>query len=128
MKKLALIVVAMLTMVFTGCKTETSQVTVYVEDTLGIPVSGRYVFYADEASIVLDGLFPSPEELITDTEDCWEVAKTNEAGIVQINISLSVSKLKYHFMVYDAGTNKWLEKIVELRRGINDEISFTVNR
>ena len=126
MKKLALVLVAMLTLVFTGCKTETSTVTVYVEDALELPVARRAVFYADWASIIIDGIAPSPDELITGESDVWEYVTTDAMGVATIKISLSVSKLKYQFMVWDEGTKGWKEKTVELRRGVNEEIQFQV--
>jgi len=126
MKKLALVLVAMLTMVFTGCKTETSTITVYVEDELGEPVAKRPVFYADWASLIIGGLLPSPDELITDTNDAWDYQMTNTLGIAEIKISLSVSKLKYQFMVWDEGSKGWKEKTVDLKRGKNEDIEFKV--
>ncbi len=118
--------VAMLTMVFTGCKTETSTITVYVEDDMGLPVAQRPVFYADYASLIIGAVLPSPEELAYDTNDAWEYATTNALGIAKVQISLSVSKLKYKFMVWDEGTRGWKDKTVELRRGINEEIDLKV--
>lgn len=118
----------MLTLVFTGCKTETSQVTVYVEDKTGEPMADHYVFYADYASIILDAALPSPESLLTDVSDCWEVGKTNKAGSVTFNIPLSVAKLKYSFITYDEGTFEWVQKDVELRRGVNETVVLVVNR
>ena len=128
MKKFALALVALLTMVFTGCKTETSTVTVNVEDTMGMPVGNRYVFYADIASVIISDIAPSPEELINGMSDCWEYVQTNNYGTVNINIELSVKSLKYYFLVFDLGTNKWQEKTVTLQRGVNDEITFVVNK
>ena len=128
MKKLALVLVALMTMFFTGCKTERSTVTVHVEDTAGVPIANRYVFYADWASIIIDAALPSPEELATNVSDCWDVAQTNNYGEVVIPIKLSVAKLKYRFMVYDDGIHDWVAKDVTLRRGVNDEISFVVNK
>lgn len=128
MKKIAFVLVAMFAIVLTGCKTERSKVTVTVEDSLGLPVAQRYVFYADYATLITDAIAPSPEELATGVSDVWEVATTNAAGFVTLDISLSVSKLKYSFMVYDMGTKEWKEKTVELRRGVNEEINFVVNQ
>ena len=126
MKKLALVLVAMLTMVFTGCKTETSTITIYVQDSDELPVAQRPVFYADWASLIIGEILPSPEELAYDTNDAWEYATTNALGIAKIQISLSVSKLKYKFMVWDEGSRGWKDKTVELRRGINEEIELNV--
>ncbi len=128
MKKLSLVLVALLTLVFTGCKTETSKVTIIVEDTAGLPVANRYVLYTDAASYIVESILPSPESVVTDVEECWEIAQTNTAGKVELNIELSVSKLHYYFEVPDFGSNKWIEKDVELRRGQNDEIKFVVNK
>ena len=128
MKKLALVMVALLTMVFTGCKTEISKVTVHVEDTQGAPVANRAVFYADWASLIIGEVLPSPEELVTDINDSWEYAETNAAGNVEIQIPLSVSKLKYQFMVYDLGSFEWKDETVDLRRGQNEEIKLVVNK
>lgn len=126
MKKLALVLVAMLTMVFTGCKTETSTITIYVQDSDELPVAQRSVFYADLASLIVGEILPSPEELAYDTNDAWECATTNALGIAKVQISLSVSKLKYKFMVWDEGKREWKDKTVELRRGINEEIELNV--
>ncbi len=128
MKKLALVLVALLTMVFTGCKTENSQVTVIVQDLEGAPIANRAVFYGDWASLILGEVLPSPEELATDINDSWEYAETNASGKVVIPISLSVAKLKFQFMVFDLGVNKWVEETRELHRGVNDEIVFKVNK
>ena len=128
MKKLTFVLVALLALAFTGCKTETSKVTIYVDDTTGAPVNSRYVFYTDAASYIIGAVLPSPEELITDTEDCWEVAQTNAQGTVTLNISLSVAKLTYYFEVYDFGANQWKEQSIELHRGNNADIRFTVNK
>lgn len=122
MKKLALVLVAMLAMVFTGCKTEKSTITISVEDEMGVPVAQRAVYYADLASLIIDEVLPSPDGL----SDAWNVVPTNTLGIANIEISLSVSKLKYQFMVWDYGRNKWVDKTVELRRGINEVIEFKV--
>lgn len=116
----------MLTLVFTGCKTETSTVTVYVEDASQLPVAQRYVFYADYASIIIGELLPSPEELISGGSDVYSYAVTNALGLATIKIPLSVSKLKYQFLVWDNGTNGWKDKTVEIHRGVNEEITFQV--
>ncbi len=128
MKKITLVLVALLTLVFTGCKTEDSKVTVNVHDTLGVPVANRYVLYADYASIITEEILPSPEALLTDIPDYYEYAQTNAAGSVVIPMSLSVSKIKYYFTVFDEGSNKWIDKTVELKRGVNEEINFEVNK
>lgn len=124
MKKFAFVLVAMLAMVFTGCKTETAKITVYVEDELGMPVAGSTVLYADYVSLIVDGVLPSPEELVTGMSDCFDEAVTNVYGMANIDITMSVSKLKYYFLVYNPGTQKWMDKTVELHRGQNEEIDF----
>lgn len=128
MKRILIALVAVLAIVLTGCKTKTSEVSVYVESELGVPVQNCPVFYADYASIILSDILPSPEELATDTQDCWEVVMTGSDGIAKIKIDLSVAKMKYEFMVYDAGKFEWKVKDVELQRGKNDEIKFVVTR
>ena len=128
MKKILFVMVAMLTMVFTGCKIENSKVTVSVKDTAGVPVNNCPVIYADYASIIIGAVIPSPEQLITDTEDCWEYASTNAQGYVNVNILLAFPKVKYCFAVYDRGSNEWITKDVELVRGTNEEIEFVVNK
>ena len=129
MKKILLVLVAMLTMVFTGCKVENSKVTVAVEDTTGVPVSGRYVFYADFASIIVGEVLPSPEQLITNIEDYWEYETTNAQGVATITIPLAVSKMTYRFMVYDEGSSDpWKYKDVSIHRGVNEEIKFVVSK
>ena len=128
MKKILFVLVAMLTLVFTGCKIESSKVTVSVKDTVGAPVNNCPVIYADYATIVLDALVPSPEQLITNTEDCWEYASTNAQGTVTVDIILGVSSMKYRFGAYDSGKNDWVWKDVNLKRGVNDEVEIVVNK
>lgn len=129
MKKILLVLVAMLTMVFTGCKVENSKVTVAVEDTNGAPVSGRYVFYADFASIIVGEVLPSPEQLITNIDDYWEYETTNAQGVATITIPLAVSKMTYRFMVYDEGSSDpWKYKDVSIHRGVNEEIKLVVSK
>lgn len=128
MKKVLLVLTAMLTLVFTGCKIENSNVTVSVEDTEGYPVANRGIFYSDLASIIIGELVPSPEELATGVSDVWEYAVTNRQGTVVIRIPLGVSKMKYEFLVWDEGAQQWITKEVELHRGENEEIRFVVNR
>ena len=128
MKKLALVLVALLTIVFTGCKSEKSNVTIYVDDEMGVPVPNRYIFYTDESSYIIDELLPSPDAMITNVNDSWEDAQTNAYGKVTIEISMSVAKMKYYFEVYDAGSNQWKEQKPELKRGKNEDLKFVVNR
>lgn len=129
MKKILLVLVAMLTMVFTGCKIENSTITVAVEDKAGAPISGQYVFYADYASIVIDAIAPSPDELISGVEDYWEYEKTDAQGVAHITIPMAVSKMKYRFMVYDGGSSSepWVYKDVEVHRGVNDEVKLVIS-
>jgi len=128
MKKLALVLVAVLTVTFTGCKTETSKVSIHVEDYSGNPVDKCPILYADYVSIVLDFTLPSPESLVTDIPEGWEYAETNADGNVVLSIPLSVSKLKYSFNAYDRGTNNWVDTVVVIHRGVNEEITFRVNK
>ena len=128
MKKLGLVLVALLTLAFTGCKVETSKVTVAVTDKQDKPLADRYVFYADVVSVILDATMPSPEELITDTSDAWEVASTNAQGTVDLNINLGVAKLSYYFMTYDYGKMDWEIKTVELHRGQNADVVLKINK
>lgn len=116
----------MLTLALTGCKTETSTVTVYVEDSMGLPVAQRAVFYADWASIIIGEVLPSPEELISGGSDVYDYAITNALGVATIKIPLSVSKLKFQFLVWDNGTRGYKDKTVEIHRGVNEEITFQV--
>lgn len=126
MKKLAFVLVALLTLAFTGCKVETSKVLVSVEDRVGDPIADRYVFYVDWATYILDGLLPA--DPLSGISDVWEVAQTDKTGTVTLSIPLGVSKLKYEFAVFDNGTGKWVEKTVELHRGVNEVIEFVVNK
>lgn len=126
MKKLALVMVAMLTMVFTGCKTENSTVTVYVENVLENPVAQRAVVYADLATIIIDAVLPSPESLATDIPEGWSYVITDASGKAVIPITLSVSKMDYVFEVYDYGKQQWISQTKKLQRGVNDAIEFKV--
>ena len=128
MKKLAFVLVALLTLAFTGCKVETSKVTVAVTDKAGVPLADRYVFYADVVSATIEELAPSPQSLITDTSDAWEVASTNAQGTVEFNIHLGVSKVNYYFMTYDYGKLDWEIKTVEMHRGKNEDIVLVINK
>lgn len=128
MKKLALVLVAVLTVTFTGCKTETSKVTITVEDTAGAPVDKCPIIYADYPSIILGLALPSPESLATGIPEGWENAETNAYGTVVLNIPLSVSKLKYSFNALDRGSNQWKEETREIHRGVNEDIKFVVNK
>ena len=128
MKKLFFVMIAMMAIAFTGCKVETSTVTVAVEDTAGNPVANCPVIYADYASIIIGGVIPSPDDLLLGTESYWNVAQTNAQGTVQIQIPLAVAKIKYCFGAYDSGTMEWKTKDVELHRGVNEEVKIVVNR
>ena len=126
MKKFALVLLAMLTLAMTGCKVEKSKVTVYVQDSLELPVANRAVIYADLATVIIGGLIPSPEEMISGETDVWNYAETNALGFVEIPISLAVSKIDYEFAVWDNGKKDWVTQIVKLERGVNKDIEFTV--
>ena len=130
MKKLmlALVALVMVGISFTGCKVEKSEVTVSVYDVMGNPINNRAVLYTDAVSAALDTFIPSPESLVTDIPDGMQYALTNAQGTVTIPFDLSVSKLTYYFYVFDEGSQKWLDKTVELVRGKNAEIKFEVNR
>lgn len=128
MKKVIFVLVALMALAFTGCKVETSEVTISVEDKLGTPLKDRYVFYADVVSVVLDAALPSPEELVTDMSDAWDVAKTNAYGVVTLKIDLGVKELSYYFMTYDYGKMDWEIKTVKLERGKNADIELVVNQ
>jgi len=128
MKKIALVLVALLTLVFTGCKSEKSNVTVIVEDELGMAIANRHIFYTDEASYIIDELLPSPDAMVTNVNDSWEVAQTNAYGKVTLQISMSVDKMKYYFEVFDTGSNQWKEQTPQLVRGKDATIKFVVNR
>jgi len=71
---------------------------------------------------------PSPQELLTDTSDAWEVASTNAQGVVELSINLGVNKLSYCFMTYDYGKMDWETKTVELHRGKNAEVELSINK
>ena len=128
MKKLTFVLVALLTLAFTGCKVETSKVTVSVTDKAGAPLADRYVFYADVVSAAIEELAPSPESLLTDTSDAWDAVSTNAQGTVEFNINLGVSKMSYYFMTYDYGKLNWEIKTVELHRGKNADIVLEINK
>ena len=128
MKKIAFILVAMVALAFTGCKVETSEVTVTVTDKSGNPLPDRYVFYADVVSVAIEELAPSPEALLSETSDAWKEASTNGQGVVQLKINLSTGKLMYYFITYDFGANNWETKTVELHRGQNADVVLSVNK
>jgi len=128
MKKFFFVMIAMMAIAFTGCKVETSTVTVAVEDMSGNPVADCPVIYTDYASFILNSLIPSPDDLLYGTESCWELAQTNAQGTVRLQIPLAVSKLKYRFCAYDSGILDWVGEDVELHRGQNAEVKLVVNR
>ena len=128
MKKFFFVMIAMMAIAFTGCKVETSTLTVAVEDYQGAPVADRYVIYADYASIIIGGVLPTPDDLLLGTESYWEVARTNAQGTVKIQIPLAVSKLKYRVNAWDSGTMEWVGQDVELHRGVNADVTLKVNR
>lgn len=128
MKKAILLCLAAVALMFTfqSCKVETSKVTVYVEDQLGMPVANRYVLYTDLASTIIDTAIPDPTDPLG--VDGYSYAQTNTAGYVTINIELAVKSLKYYFYVYDDGSKEWKEQSITLKRGENAELEFVVNR
>ena len=128
MKKTLFILTALLAVVFTGCKVETSEVTVSVVDTEGNPMANRDILYTDLASVILDATLPSPESLLTGIPEGWEYASTNAQGVVTIKIDMSVSKLTYYFEVFDYGSNKWVEEKLKLKKGEKAEVNFVVNK
>ena len=128
MKKVLFALVAMVALVFSGCKVETSKVTVSVQDTNDFPVVNRYVCYTDVASAVFDFAVPSPESLVTGIPDGWAYAQTNAQGTVTISLDLAVNSLKYYFAVFDDGAKTFVTKEVTIKRGQNEEINFVVNK
>ncbi|MBQ7531028.1 MAG: hypothetical protein IJT12_04920 [Paludibacteraceae bacterium] len=130
MKKLFLALLSVLAIAFTGCKIENATVTANVADTAGDPVANRYVFYIDKASYIVGAILPpSPTEILTGIDESgWSYAVTNKLGTVTFNIPMGVAKAKFYFIVFDEGSNQWVEKEVELTRGVNEEIDFVVNR
>ena len=130
MKKVFLALLAVLAIVLTGCKFENANVTVYVGDKDGYPVAGRYVFYTDKASAILDVVLPaSPEELAgLEYDDVWDYEKTDRLGIAEFKILMGVAKMNYYFVVYDEGKKDWVTKEVTLKRGENEEIEFEVTK
>ena len=131
MKKVLFTLVAMVALVFTGCKVENANVTVTVEDEMGLPVPSRYVFYCDWASAILDVIAPSPEELLLPGSDnSWEYESTNAMGVATIKIPMAVSKMKYRFIVFEEGssTSTYQAQDVEIHRGQNEEIKFVVKK
>ena len=91
MKKTLFILTALLAVVFTGCKVEKSEVTVYVADTEGNPMKNREILYTDMVSLILDVALPSPESLVTGIPEGWEYATANNQGVVTIPFDMSVS-------------------------------------
>ncbi|MBO4250552.1 MAG: hypothetical protein J5884_04775 [Paludibacteraceae bacterium] len=130
MKKVFFMLLAVMAIAFTGCKVEDATVTVSVENTAGYPVANRYVFYIDKASYIAGAVLPAtPTELITGLDESgWEYAETNAQGTVTLKIAMAVAKAKYYFVVFDLGSNQWVEKEIELQRGKNADIEFVVNK
>lgn len=130
MKKVFFVFLSVLAIVLTSCKFENTNVTVSVQDTEGAPVANRMVFYTDQASLILDVVLPpTPDELIGVEEGgSWLYVTTNKQGTVTFPIVMGVAKLKYYFIVFDEGSNQWVEKEVTLQRGVNETIEFEVNK
>ena len=129
MKKLFFALLSVLAIAFTSCKVDDATVTVSVKDTAGNPVANRAVFYTDQASLILGSVLPpSPTELLLLDDESWEYVETNKQGTVTFKVLLAAAKTEFYFLVYDEGSNQWIEKDVILQRGVNDEIEFEVNK
>lgn len=130
MKKVVFILLSVLAIALTSCKYDNASVTVNVKDTAGAPVADRMVFYTDQASLIMDAVLPpTPEELLGLEEgSSWSHVETNKQGTVSFQIMMGVAKLKYYFIVFDLGSNQWVEKEVTLQRGLNEQIDFEVNK
>ena len=130
MKKVLLLMLSVMAIAFTSCKTDNANVTVSVKDTAGEPVANRYVFYIDKASYIAGAFLPpTPTELMAGLDESgWAYAETNNQGAVSLQIEMAVAKAKFYFIVFDDGKKNWAEKEVELQRGQNDEIAFVVNK
>ena len=130
MKKVFLAFLAVMALVLTDCKFDNANVLVYVEDKDAYPVAGRYVFYTDKASAILDVVLPaSPEELAgLEYNDIWEYEKTDKLGMASFKVLMGVAKMNYYFVVYDEGKKDWISKEVTLHRGENEEIDFVVTK
>ncbi len=128
MKKTLFILTAILAVAFTSCDVKTSEVTITVADAEGNPVNNRLVLYTDMATLIVDAVLPSPEEIITGVPEGWSYATTNAQGKVVVKLDMGVNKLTYYFEVFDQGTNKWEKQEITLKKGENAEINFTVNK
>ena len=130
MKKVFFMLLAVMAIAFTGCKVDDATVTVSVQDGAGTPLADRYVFYIDKASYIVGSVLPpTPTELLTGLDESgWEYAETNAQGTVKLKIEMAVAKAKFYFITFDFGTNKWVEKEVELQRGKNADVELVVNK
>lgn len=130
MKKILFLLISVMAIAFTSCKIENATVAAHVEDTAGAPVADRYIFYIDKASYIIGAVLPpTPTEMVSGLDESgWEYVVTNKAGNVTFNLPLAVAKANYYFIVFDEGSQNWVEKEVTIHRGQNEEISFVVNR
>ena len=128
MKKILFALLAVLTLVLTGCKIDNAKVTVSVKDTAGNPVADRYVFYTDKISAITDLVLPSPEAMLEGDDGTWQYGSTNAQGTVTFNIIMVVPSLTYEFVVYDLGNGDPIIKEVKVKRGEANEVEFEVNK
>ena len=129
MKKVFFAFLAVLAIAFTGCKTDNASVTVTVKDTANNPIASRAVFYTDKASLISESVLPpTPEALIGLDDSSWSYVETNSQGTVTFNVMMSVANLTYYFVVFDLGSNRWVQKEYNLKRGANQDIEFVLNK
>lgn len=129
MKKVFFAFLAVLAIAFTGCKTDNATVTVTVKDTANNPIASRAVFYTDKASLIAESVLPpTPEALIGLDDSSWSYVETNSQGTVTFNVLMSVANLTYYFVVFDLGSNRWVQKEYNLKRGANQDIEFVLNK
>ena len=129
MKKVFFAFLAVLAIAFTGCKTDNASVTVTVKDTANNPIASRAVFYTDKASLIAESVLPpTPEALIGLDDSSWSYVETNSQGTVTFNVMMSVANLTYYFVVFDLGSNRWVQKEYNLKRGANQDIEFVLNK
>ena len=129
MKKVFFAFLAVLAIAFTGCKTDNATVTVTVKDTANNPIASRAVFYTDKASLIAESVLPpTPEALIGLDDSSWSYVETNSQGTVTFNVMMSVANLTYYFVVFDLGSNRWVQKEYNLKRGANQDIEFVLNK
>lgn len=129
MKKVFFAIMAVLAIACTGCKTDNATVTVTVKDTANNPIKDRAVFYTDKASLIAEAVLPpTPEALIGLDDSSWAYAETNSQGTVTFNVPMTVANLTYYFVVFDLGSNRWVQKEYNLKRGANQDIEFVLNK